>query len=56
MNDEPIIKNACRCDLCGASADRHHYGFQCTENPSHVADLNVGIWTDLTMHEMGDAK
>lgn len=46
--NEPIIKNVCQCKICGASADRYSYGFQCQVNPSHMADLNVGIWSDLT--------
>ena len=39
---------ATRCGICQAPADRKPYGFQCRAVPGHVADLNVGIWSDLT--------
>jgi hypothetical protein len=52
--NEPIIKNVCQCNICGASADRYNYGFQCQVNPSHMADLNVGIWSDLTYPEKNE--
>lgn len=45
---EPIVKNACRCGLCGSSADRYATHFECT-NPDCGAcgDLFVGIFTQL---------
>ena len=45
---EPIVKNACRCRICQAPADRYHWGFQCQANPNHMGDLVVGIFTDMT--------
>ena len=50
-NNEPIVKNAVRCGICNASADRYSTYFQCSENPNHVGDLYVGIFSDLTFPE-----
>lgn len=47
----PIIRNARQCELCGAPADRHHYGFQCTRHPGHQADLTTGIFDDLSFQK-----
>jgi hypothetical protein len=45
---QPIVKNAVRCGVCGAAADRYCNRFQCQDNYNHVGDLNVGIFADLT--------
>jgi hypothetical protein len=43
------VKNATRCGICGASADKLENGcYQCTAAPGHMADGYVGIWSDLT--------
>lgn len=47
MSESNVVKNACRCTLCGAPADRYPSFFQCQNEPGHVADLNTGIFTDL---------
>ena len=44
--DEPIVRNAGRCTVCGASADRMAHVYQCTANSSHFADLFTGIFDD----------
>ena len=49
-----IVKNAVRCRVCGAAADRHENRFECQANPNHVGDLNVGIFSDLTHPERED--
>lgn len=54
-SDEPIIKNAVRCGICQAAADRYENRFQCQTNPSHVGDLNVGIFTNLA-HPAAEEK
>lgn len=46
--NERIVKNARRCGLCGAAADRYATHYQCQENSCHVGDLIVGIFSDLT--------
>lgn len=46
--DVPIVRNAVRCGVCGAAADRFANRFQCQSNPNHMGDLNVGIFDDLT--------
>lgn len=46
--EEPIVRNALRCRICCASADRYAWGYQCQANHYHVGDLNVGIFSDLT--------
>lgn len=43
-----VVKNAVRCQICQAPADRHPWGFQCQQNPNHVGDPVVGIFSDLT--------
>lgn len=43
-----LCKNACSCRICGAAADRYANWFQCQSNPSHVGDLFVGIFSDLS--------
>ena len=48
MKDEPIARKVCRCSICGAPADRYHYGLQCRSIPGHMADLFVGIFVDET--------
>lgn len=43
------VKNATRCGICGASADKLESGiYVCQANPAHMADGFVGIWSDLT--------
>ena len=49
--DEPIVKNARRCGICGNQADRYVNRFQCQNNQSHIGDLFVGIFSDLTYPE-----
>lgn len=51
MNDQPIVKNAVQCRICGAPADRYQTHFQCQANPNHMADLITGIFSDLTPPE-----
>lgn len=48
MKSEPIVKNAVRCGICNAPADRHEHCFVCQANPNHLGDMNVGIFSDLT--------
>lgn len=51
MNDPIDIKtkNAISCRICGASADLLHCGiYACQENPAHVGDTFVGIFTDCS--------
>lgn len=45
---EPIAKNAVRCGICGAPADRYANHFGCQANPAHMGDLNVGIFSDCS--------
>jgi hypothetical protein len=45
---DPIVKNAVSCGICGSPADRYIHTFECQTNPSHVGDLMVGIFSDLT--------
>lgn len=47
----PIVKNAVECRICGGLADRYSMHFECQENPNHVADLFVGIFTDLSLEK-----
>lgn len=47
-SDEPVVKNAVRCGVCGSPADRYSNRFQCQANHAHFGDLFVGIFTDLT--------
>jgi len=54
MNE--IVKNARRCDICGCASDKHPYGFGCQSNPCHMADLNVGIFIDLTPPKVAEQK
>lgn len=42
------VKNACRCGICGAGADRDHDMFICQKNPGHVADTMTGIFSNLS--------
>lgn len=46
--DGMLVKNACRCRICGANADRYQNMFRCQANPGHVADTFVGIFSDLS--------
>lgn len=46
--NEPIVRNAVTCSICGAPADRYAWGFQCQRHSGHVADFNTGIFSDLT--------
>ena len=46
--DQPITKRAVQCRICGAAADRYHNRFECQANPAHMADLNTGIFSDLS--------
>lgn len=49
--NDPIVKNAIQCGICLAPADRYCNRFQCQNNPNHIGDLNVGIFSDLTYPE-----
>lgn len=49
-HDKPML-NAMRCGICGGPGDRYPHHFQCRNHPGHMADLVVGIWTDLTHPE-----
>lgn len=46
--DQPIVKKAVNCSICGSNADRWRGGFQCQSAPGHIADLNTGIFSDCT--------
>lgn len=50
MSDTEIVKNAVRCTICGAAADLINWGslYVCQSNPSHMGDIWVGIFTDLS--------
>lgn len=48
------VKNACRCGICGAAADRDYDTLICQSNPGHRGDTWTGIFSDLSWH--GDAK
>ena len=50
----PIVKNAVQCGICGGAADLYSMHFQCQANHNHVADLFVGIFTDLSKDEKHD--
>lgn len=56
-----IYENVCRCGICGAPANRvggpefltgkdnpSSWHFECSQNPAHMADGFVSIWTDLS--------
>lgn len=43
-----ITKSARQCRICWSNADRYDNRFECQANPCHVADLNTGIFTDMT--------
>ncbi len=43
-----ITRNAVQCGVCQSPAHRYSNCFQCSSNPNHMGDLNVGIFTDLT--------
>ena len=44
-----VTKSAVRCGICQCNADRYDNRFECQGNPNHVWDLNVGIFSDLTL-------
>jgi hypothetical protein len=46
--ENPIVKNVCKCTLCGSLADRYSNRIECQTNSCHVADLLTGIFSDLT--------
>lgn len=46
--EEPIVRNAVRCGICGIPADRYANLYLCQANPCHQGDLIVGIFSDLT--------
>ena len=46
--DEPIVKNARSCGICGGPADRYENRYECQKNPCHLGDLFVGIFSDLS--------
>ena len=47
--EEPIVRNAVRCGICGAGTDRYSYGFVCKANKNHVGDSVVGIFSDMSI-------
>jgi len=48
MKDE-IVKNAVRRTICQSPADLHNkMYYQCQQNPNHLGDTWVGIFTDLS--------
>jgi len=53
MIDQPIVKNAVSCRICGAAADRYSWGYQCQVNPNHCGDSIVGIFTDMSYEKEG---
>lgn len=56
MNDPEDIKtaNAVRCTICGANADLMKVGiYVCRDNPAHIGDTFVGIFSDLTYPGLG---
>jgi hypothetical protein len=44
----PIVKNAVRCGICGAPADRYANRFECQANAGHLGDLFMAIFSDLS--------
>lgn len=48
LSGNEVVKNAVRCRVCGAPADRHHNRFECRKDLGHMADLVTGIFTDMT--------
>ena len=51
MNDPKDVKtpNAVQCGICQAGADLLYVGiYVCQENPNHMGDTYVGIFTDCT--------
>ena len=48
--DGMITKNAVRCKICGANADRYRFCFRCQKNVGHIADPVVCIWSDLNYY------
>lgn len=48
---KPLVKNAVRCGICGAPADRYYQYYECQKNPCHLGDCFVGIFSDLTPPE-----
>ena len=43
-----VTKSARNCRICQALADRYDNRFECRDNPAHVGDLIVGIFSDLS--------
>lgn len=46
--DQPVVKNARQCRICGAMADEYQHLFQCRKNPGHIADFKTGIFSDCS--------
>ena len=49
--DDQVVKNAIRCSICNSLADKMHGYYQCQQNPGHLGDLFVGIFSDLNRYE-----
>lgn len=45
-----IVRNAVRCRICSAPADRYVNRFECQANPAHTGDLFAGVFIDRTFH------
>ena len=44
-----VTPNAVRCGICGGPGDLIEAGiYVCRDNPAHMGDRFVGIWSDLT--------
>ena len=43
------IKNACRCGVCGGGADKYNGSYVCQENPNHLGDIRLGMFSDHTL-------
>lgn len=40
------IKNARQCRVCGAGADLYNGGYVCQDNPNHMGDRTLGLFSD----------
>ena len=48
-SQDKIVKNAVKCDICQSPADLINGAYyQCQKNSSHLGDVFVGIFTDMS--------
>jgi hypothetical protein len=45
---EQRTKNACECTICNSPAEVSGTHYECQQNPNHMGDTFVGIFSDLT--------